>query len=58
MESRKLINLKNIAEIKDGFLDLNHLKGIIIIKTTTKEIASIAKEKISDYIDKLSIIGW
>lgn len=58
MESRQLINLKNIAEIKDGFLDLNHLKSIIIIKTTTKEIASIAKEKISDYIDKLSIIGW
>lgn len=58
MSGSKAVDLLQVAGIKkgEGFIDFYSKGSKIILRTTSKEKANEAINKISDYIDDLNIL--
>lgn len=55
MDSHGLIDLNKISGLKEGYIEMISRQNKFIVKTISKEMAGEAIERISDFIDSLSV---
>jgi hypothetical protein len=55
MNGHGMIDIKKISGLEEGYIQMVSRKNKLIVKTTNKEVAGEAIERISDFIDSLSV---
>ncbi len=56
LSGHRMIDLKKISGLKEGYIEMVSNKSKLILKTITEEAAGEAIQRVSDFIDTLSVL--
>lgn len=56
LSKHRLVDLKQVSGLQQGYIDLVGWQSKLVVKTNNEAAAGAAIERLSDYIDRLSVV--